>query len=72
MKLTLCPTCAVACDTCGQPVRAFAFCPTCQGRVGGASRSARKVATAQENAALARAAITKRRSHRRVRRVASR
>jgi hypothetical protein len=64
MKLTLCPTCAIACDTCGQPVRAFAFCPGCQGRVGGASRSARKVATAQENVALARQAITTRRRRR--------
>jgi hypothetical protein len=57
MKLTLCPSCALACDACGQPVRAFAFCPHCQGRAGGSSRSARKVEAAQQNIEMARAAI---------------
>jgi hypothetical protein len=49
MKVTLCPTCQQACADCMQPLRTFAYCPSCGGRKGGSSRSAKKQEASHRN-----------------------
>ena len=67
MKLMVCQTCHKASALCGQPLRIFAFCPSCAGRQGGSSRSEKKQQASRRNIGPTRLMRDKRRKERRQR-----